>query len=356
MIHLFIILALLINGLCSSENPGPFLPTDYNGPFSLTVKKTPSSYKGCDSATKFIVGIISHPSEFYFRNFIRNNWGAPAYRTCRTTKLIFLMGNSDDFKIDKQVEQEANRYSDILLLDYHETYNLVARKVFGFFRYVNQNCPNVKCVLKGDSDTVINLSGMEKLCEIMPNENHTITGYYGYDIPHRDVESKWYTPYFVYPFNKWPSLVSGFSYLLSGYGIVPRLLNTLRTKTAFFTSENTRRLWEDIFFTGIVRNLAGIPLVHNTGFHWGNNVDYWWHDGKRIILSLETRTSCTKLCTIEYAWNLVKANRRENNFPISRECNLRSLREAPTFRNFTGSSIRKATGRKRRPNWTRHVA
>jgi hypothetical protein len=65
-------------------------------------------------------------------------------------------------------------------------------------------------------------------------------------------------------------LLLGFSYLLSGYGIVPRLLNTLRTKTAFFTSENTRRLWEDIFFTGIVRNLAGIPLVHNTGFHWGN--------------------------------------------------------------------------------------
>uniref|UniRef100_A0A914CCN9 Hexosyltransferase n=1 Tax=Acrobeloides nanus TaxID=290746 RepID=A0A914CCN9_9BILA len=263
------------------------------------------------------------------------------------TLLIKGFCSFEDLEMDKQVEQEANRYSDVLLLDYYESYNLVARKVFGFFRYVNQSCPNVKCVLKGDSDTVINLTGMEKLCEIMPDNNLTITGYYGWDKPLRDLQSKWYTPYFVYPIKTWPSLVSGFSYLLSGYGIVPRLMNTLETKTSFFTSENFRRLWEDILFTGIVRDLSEIPLVHNTGFHWGNKPDYWWHEGKRIILALETRTDCTESCSTEYAWNLVQANRRENNFSTfsSYECHLQTLREVPDFRNSIGSSLVRSQAR-----------
>ena len=57
--------------------------------------KLPSSQNGCDKSTKFIVGIISRPREFELRDFIRRTWGRAAYRQCRTTKLIFLMGKSN---------------------------------------------------------------------------------------------------------------------------------------------------------------------------------------------------------------------------------------------------------------------
>uniref|UniRef100_A0A914CHR1 Hexosyltransferase n=1 Tax=Acrobeloides nanus TaxID=290746 RepID=A0A914CHR1_9BILA len=144
-----------------------------------------------------------------------------------------------------RVSQEANKYQDVLLLDYHESYYNVSRKVFGYFRYVYDHCPNVKCVLKGDSDAIMNLSGMEKLCDVLPDEQYLVTGRRIFEPePDRVPWTKHYVPYFVWPDN-YPPFVFGFSYMFSGYGVIPKLLVTLQQETPFLNSENYRRLPED---------------------------------------------------------------------------------------------------------------
>uniref|UniRef100_A0A914CZ19 Hexosyltransferase n=1 Tax=Acrobeloides nanus TaxID=290746 RepID=A0A914CZ19_9BILA len=119
-----------------------------------------------------------------------------------------------DFNTDIRVSQEANKYQDILLFDYTESYYNVSRKIFGYLRYVYDYCPNVKCVLKGDSDAIINLSGMEKLCEVLPDQQHLMTGRIVHFEPDRIPWAKHYVPFFVWPDN-YPPFTLGFSYLLS---------------------------------------------------------------------------------------------------------------------------------------------
>uniref|UniRef100_A0A914DXR0 Hexosyltransferase n=1 Tax=Acrobeloides nanus TaxID=290746 RepID=A0A914DXR0_9BILA len=228
---------------------------------------------------------------------------------------------------------------DILLFDYIESYSRVPRKIFGFLHYIEQHCPNIKCVVKADSDTVINLRGVEKFCE-------SASGYYGNLKPVRDIKSKWFTPYSVYLKKLWPDFVTGFTYIFSGEGIIPRLMEAIRTKTTFFTSENTRRIFEDVFFTGIAREAAGIQSpVKNWGFHWGNTlcnkpgvissneneIGYWKHDGKKYLLAMESRSECQSNCTIEYGWEKFIRVNQNDNFPNTSKCS----REMFSLRNFT---------------------
>lgn len=51
----------------------------------------------------------------------------------------------------------------------------------------------------------------------------------------------------------------------SGYGFTKIWLNTICTKTPFFTSENYRRKPEDIISSGDVREIANISIRDNTG-------------------------------------------------------------------------------------------
>ena len=60
-------------------------------------------------------------------------------------------------------------------------------------------------------------------------------------------------------------MILGFSYMFSGIGIINKWLHTARTKTPFLISENYRRLPDDVVFTGIIRKLAGIPIIDVDG-------------------------------------------------------------------------------------------
>src|SRR4051812_22222417 len=60
----------------------------------------------------------------------------------------------------------------------------------------------------------------------------------------------------------------GPAYLLFGYNITSRLLIALKSRSKFFTSENFRRLPEDIIFTGEIREEANIPVVNIDGIEY----------------------------------------------------------------------------------------
>jgi hypothetical protein len=94
-------------------------------------------------------------------------------------------------------------------LDYHESYNNVSRKIYGFFRYLNDHCPNVKCIIKVDGDSVVNLAGMEALCDTLPNDRHLITGKVVRFGVNRRPGNKHYVPFYVWPENMWPTFIGG---------------------------------------------------------------------------------------------------------------------------------------------------
>lgn len=60
----------------------------------------------------------------------------------------------------------------------------------------------------------------------------------------------------------------GPAYFLSGYNITSKLLIALKSCSKFFTSENFRRLPEDIIFTGEIREEANIPVINIGGIEY----------------------------------------------------------------------------------------
>lgn len=66
--------------------------------------------------------------------------------------------------------------------------------------------------------------------------------------------------------------------MFTGKGTVDLTLNTLRTKTPFFNSENYRRLPEDSLFPGIVRELANLTVKNIPGIFMNTfvtNLDFF---------------------------------------------------------------------------------
>lgn len=53
--------------------------------------------------------------------------------------------------------------------------------------------------------------------------------------------------------------------MFSGRLVSFHVLRTLQSQTPFLRSENYRRLPEDSLYTGIVRELAGMPMKHLDG-------------------------------------------------------------------------------------------
>lgn len=85
----------------------------------------------------------------------------------------------------------------------------------------------------------------------------------------------------------------GDGYLYSGYGYAKILLDTIRTKTPYFTSENYRRTPDDVFFTGEFRELAGISVQSYPGIGRVEEnyiIEFYNFSLVRILLSNPTVT------------------------------------------------------------------
>uniref|UniRef100_A0A914CBM8 Hexosyltransferase n=1 Tax=Acrobeloides nanus TaxID=290746 RepID=A0A914CBM8_9BILA len=184
-----------------------------------------------------------------------------------TSKRIFMIGQSQNSSLNKQVIEEARKFRDILILNFEEHYLNLTYKGYGMLEYVNKYCKNLKCVQKTDTDATVNVKGLEKLCNALPENEHIITGMVWHKLGvSRDPNGKHYIPPYVYPNEYYPDFATGTAYLLSGYHIAQRMLDSLRNNTPFFTSGNFRHVNEDALFTGMVRESARIKLQDIGGY------------------------------------------------------------------------------------------
>jgi len=167
---------------------------------------------------------------------------------------------------------------DMIVVDIVEHYHNLTLKTYAMMRYVQRYCPHVKCVVKSDSDTILNLPKLYKICEnsIAPK----IIGYCWPSQPHRNPSSKWYVPTFVYPKPTFPALCTGTAYMLIGANIATRLINTLNL-TDFYRSVNYRRLGEDIVFTALIAERANIPRENTAGFANDHHMKYYCFAGEK---------------------------------------------------------------------------
>lgn len=75
--------------------------------------------------------------------------------------------------VNNLIDIEARKKEDVLWLDFKDSYHNLSLKNYGFLKYAQQYCPDVKCVLQIDNDAVANIRGIEKLCDSLPGRFRT---------------------------------------------------------------------------------------------------------------------------------------------------------------------------------------
>ncbi|KAG9488466.1 beta-1,3-galactosyltransferase 2-like [Eleutherodactylus coqui] len=173
--------------------------------------------KCADGAPFLLLLIPSAPQEFHTRNILRNTWANESLVNGVRINRLFLLGKSESN--EEKVMQESNRFHDILMQDFTDSYyNLTIKTLMGM-EWVSRLCPNVKYIMKIDSDMFFNpWFLMEKILQPeSPPKKNFLTGLIVHDaLPHRDKGSKWYVSTKTYSKKFYPLYCSGTGYVFSG--------------------------------------------------------------------------------------------------------------------------------------------
>nr|XP_027223520.1 beta-1,3-galactosyltransferase 1-like [Penaeus vannamei] len=113
-----------------------------------------------DNAVSLLVQVSSAPGNFHRRRAIRDTWGGTSPLDASDAKLLFLLGNPRDSRIQTQVVEESRTHGDILQEDFVDSYmNLTIKSVMGL-KWASTHCPQARFLMKTDDDMFINVPSL----------------------------------------------------------------------------------------------------------------------------------------------------------------------------------------------------
>ncbi|XP_050359216.1 uncharacterized protein LOC126779282 [Nymphalis io] len=196
-------------------------------------------------------------------------------------KLVFLLGlpsQDNDTEIQEKIEEEVEKYGDVIQEGFIDSYNNLTLKSIMMLKWVTNNCnESVRYILKTDDDMYVNVPN---LIENLRNRSKVHDSTKGQEQeylligdlicgarPVQDVGSKWYSPRYMYGGRVYPRYLSGTGYALSAGAA--RALYAAALRTSYFHLE-------DIYITGMcaVRAKPRIVPRDEPGFSYsavGNN-------------------------------------------------------------------------------------
>ncbi|XP_044010402.1 beta-1,3-galactosyltransferase 1-like [Aphidius gifuensis] len=197
----------------------------------------------CNSSTTFLNIIVPSGLDQKDRRVaIRQTWGSK--------KRI------NDKEIVDLVKQEANEYGDIIQESFIDSYYNLTIKVGMMFKWIRNNHPDTKYIVKADDDVYIDVPKLLKnLSEHENRSKELLMGYLNILYPPiKDEYSKWYMPDYMYSELTWPPFLAGPAYVMS-QTVLRKLYENALTLPFLHL--------EDVFFTGICARKAHIDPISN---------------------------------------------------------------------------------------------
>ncbi|CAH0716791.1 unnamed protein product, partial [Brenthis ino] len=190
-------------------------------------------------------------------------------------KVVFLLGlpsQDNETEVQEKIEQEVEKYGDIIQEGFIDSYNNLTLKSIMMLKWVTNNCnESVRYILKTDDDMYVNVPNLVYTLKNRSKIHDTTKGQeleyllIGDLIcgarPVQDVGSKWYSPKYMYGARVYPRYLSGTGYVMSAPTV--RALYKAALTTAYFHLE-------DIYITGIcsVRAKPRITPRDEPGFSY----------------------------------------------------------------------------------------
>ncbi|KAI6206988.1 hypothetical protein M3Y94_00978100 [Aphelenchoides besseyi] len=216
-----------------------------------------------NSKTKMLIVVISEVDDSTQRQLIREDWGHKSKRK-DSTELVFLVGLSRHNNTELKMEQLL--FNDLVLTSIVENYYNLSLKTLAMFLFAQSHYPSAKCVVKVDSDNVLNVTNLEDLCDSFNEDENIIVGHCEDNTTViREWTSKWRIPRFVYVPDFYPLYCFGETYVFVGRKTPKKLLDQL-DDYRFYHSANARTMPEDLIFSGLLAIKAGIERRNIDGF------------------------------------------------------------------------------------------
>ena len=188
-----------------------------------------STQPQCLRGSKFLVVITSAPENSDRRKAIRETWCNPSKfnLTKLTWQCVFLIGQSTHQPSEVLVDNEINRYRDILKGSYIDSYRNLTHKVMHGLHWASTECPT-QYVLKTDDDVFVNT---KLFLNILMAATPPTNVYIGLVVTSpekleviRNPINKWVVSFNEYPHSHYPPYSSGMGYLLS-VDVISRMVN-----------------------------------------------------------------------------------------------------------------------------------
>lgn len=216
-----------------------------------------------DDKIDLLILVKSAMANFDQRNAIRNTWGREDIKGDKKVKLLFFIGRKESQdEVDDRIYQEITHNSDIIVIDFIDSYYNNTIKTMMAFRWAFTHCSEAKNYLFSDDDMYVSVHNLFKYLDKMQpqgnEKNHLFAGYKFESRPLRHRSSKWRVSLEEYPWNRWPPYITAGAYVLSNESL----------KTIYLGSLFVKHFRFDDIFLGIVAKKVGIDPIHCSEFYY----------------------------------------------------------------------------------------
>lgn len=190
---------------------------------------------------KIIIVVTSAPKNYEKRKVIRDTW---VNFDKENVTVAFMLGTTFDSNITEKVQEESEKYNDLIVGNFHDSYSNLTLKSMSMLEWVNTYCFQAEFLFKTDDDMFINVKKLLSYAEERNQTRRAIYGRIGHGWkPNRDHSSKYYISKKQFAGKVFPDFITGPAYL-----IPMKLCRELYSKAIH---QRFIKL-EDVFFTGIV--------------------------------------------------------------------------------------------------------
>ncbi|XP_042222947.1 beta-1,3-galactosyltransferase 5-like [Homarus americanus] len=209
----------------------------------------------CNGSNPFVLAIVpSAVHHFKEREGIRNTWAHPGLYPYTKMRAIFVLGATDNFTLQDEVNLEMDAHHDIIQNDFLDTYRNLTYKTISMLSWVKNWCLDTPFIAKIDDDVVVNPLHLVAYLQTHVTKNKSLSAIHGHLRSNSPAlrNGKWAVSKEEFPPSRFPPFMLGPAYII-GRNSIDRLL---------VYSSYVPFLWlEDVFLTGLVAHAAGVEHI-----------------------------------------------------------------------------------------------